>query len=158
MFIKRSLKIRSLKKRGSKNAKFARFGLAAILICVVVAIMLGAALTETLVVQHRQVRLSQQQQQSFWLAESAVQRTLHPLKASPDYRGETWSVPADVLGSVGVVDIEVESVVEPQAGWSVRVASRYPDAPRHRIVYERELFVQKPDPKTDNPKTNNSTN
>ena len=132
--------------RGSKKPN-ARTGsaLAAVLVCVVVALIYGAALTQTLVVQHRQVRLSEQQQQSFWLAESAVQRTVHTLKTSPDYRGETWKVPAEVLGAAGIVVIEVESVDAPQTGWSVRVASRFPDAPKHRIIYERELFVPKHD-------------
>ena len=78
--------------------------------------------------QQRQADLAAAEQQSFWLAESAVQRAIHKLHASPDYTGETWEVPADALGSgsAGVVIIQVTKTSEPQAGWQVRVESHYP--------------------------------
>ena len=105
--------------------------------------MLAAALTKATLLQHRQVDLASCEQQSFWLAESAVQRAIHNLHASPDYAGETWDVPADVLGSdsAGVVIIQVAKTSEPQAGWQVRVESRYPAQTMNRVMCERTLFV-----------------
>ena len=119
--------------------------LAATLVCIVIAVMLAAALTKATLLQHRQVQVGDYQQQSFWLAESGVQRALYQLRASADYAGETWDVPAEVLGSdaAGVVVIQVQPTSEPQAGWDVRVESRYPVQTLPRAMYIRAVFVQK---------------
>ncbi|MHB8969849.1 MAG: hypothetical protein ACYC3X_08715 [Pirellulaceae bacterium] len=123
--------------------------LAATLICVVIAIMLAAAVTKATLLQHRQVQWGDCQQQSFWLAESGVQRAVHQLHASADYLGETWEVPAATLGatlgadSAGVVVIQVQPTAQPQAGWDVRVESRYPVQALPRAMCVREVFVKK---------------
>jgi hypothetical protein len=119
--------------------------LAATLVCVVIAIMLAAALTKATLLQYRQVQGSDCQQQSFWLAESGVQRAVHHLHASADYPGETWEVSAETLGSdsAGVVVIQVQSTAQPQAGWAVRVESRYPAQALPRAMFIREVFVPK---------------
>ena len=120
--------------------------LAAVLACLVVAALLAAALVQILVIQARQTRVAEDRAQSFWLAESALQRGLRSIARSPDYRGETWTVPAESLGSesAGVAVIRVEPVNEPQLGAWVRVEARYPDHPLRRIVQTRELFVPNP--------------
>ncbi|MHB0956956.1 MAG: hypothetical protein ACYC6N_22485 [Pirellulaceae bacterium] len=117
--------------------------LAATLICIVIALMLAGALTKAMLLQHRQVQLGTYQQQSFWLAESGVQRALYSLDASADYAGETWEVPAETLGSeaAGVVVIQVQPVTQPESGWDVRVESRYPAEALPRALYVREVFV-----------------
>ena len=94
-----------------------------VLACLVVAALLAAALVQILVIQARQIRVAEDRQQAFWLAESALQRGLRSLAKSSDYREETWTVPAEALGSenAGVAVIRVEPVNEPQAvhgcGW-----------------------------------------
>ena len=122
--------------------------LAAVLATLLVAMLFGAQLTRAVVAHHRRARLSEQQQQSFWLAESAVQRALLGLAKSADYRGETWRVPEDVFGAgkPGVAVIRVESTTEPQAGRMIRVQAQYPADPVLRSLYERELFVKLPSP------------
>jgi Tfp pilus assembly protein PilV len=121
----------------------AGFVLAAVLVSLLVVMMLAAALTKTLVLHRQEIRSSEQRQQSFWLAESALQRARHALSRSSDYRGETWHVAADVLGGgrAGVAVIRVESVDEPAAGLRVRVEASYPEDSIQRILHERELIL-----------------
>ena len=111
---------------------------------VLVPVRLGFQFKATLL-QHRQIRVSTLEQQSFWLAESGVQRALHQLRASADYRGETWEVPAETLGAgaAGIVTIQVQPTTQPQEGWDVRVESRYPAEALPRAMFERSVFVAK---------------
>src|SRR3990172_7479277 len=85
--------------RSPKRKPSAGLMLAAVLVSSLIVMLLGAELTRALTVRHRQLRLSEQQLQSFWLAESALQRALLGLAKSPDYSGETWRVPAEAFGA-----------------------------------------------------------
>jgi len=133
--VKRFLRTKSDRRTGAI--------LAAVLLSLLVVMLVGAELTEAIVQHHRQSRLAEDRQQAFWIAESAVQRAVHALTRSADYKGETWRVPAEVLGSgrAGVATIKIE----PAAGASVRrriaVQAYYPDDPVQRTLYERELIV-----------------
>ncbi|MBL7038100.1 MAG: hypothetical protein ISR77_05690 [Pirellulaceae bacterium] len=122
--------------------------LAAVLIGLLVVMLVGAELTRAIVLHHRQMRVSESRQQSFWLAESAVQRAARALDKSPDYEGETWRVPAEVLGagSPGVAIIQVEPASDSETGRLIRVQAYYPDETSHRILHERELLVNLPSP------------
>lgn len=126
-----------------RNARRGGLLLVAALVCIAVAMMLAAVLAKAALLQHRQADLASCEQQSFWLAESAVARAIHNLRTSPDYAGETWDVPADVLGSgsAGVVVIQVTQMSEPRAGWQVHVESRYPIQTTNRVMCERTVFV-----------------
>ena len=122
--------------------------LAVVLATLFIVMLFGAQLTRAIVAHQRRARLSEQQQQSFWLAESAVQRALLGLSKSADYRGETWRVPADVFGAAkpGAAVIHIEPAAESRMGWLIRVQAQYPDDPTLRSLYERELFVKLPSP------------
>ena len=77
-----------------------------------VASLVVLALVESVLMDYRQSRVVAQRQQGFWLAESGVQRSPARLAKSPRYEGETWTVPAQVLGAAhgGVVKIQVAKV------------------------------------------------
>jgi type II secretory pathway pseudopilin PulG len=117
--------------------------LAAVLAVLVVVALVGAALTMSLVNNTRQVRKSEQRQQSLWLAESGMQRALARVAAAPDYRGERWSIPKESLDgkNSAVVTIVVEPAKEPQQGLLIRVESSYPDDPVHKVIFHRDRFV-----------------
>jgi len=117
--------------------------LAAVLIGLLVVMLVGGELTRALVLHHKQARVLEDRQQSFWLAESALRRATYALASSPDYQGETWRVSADVLGAggPGVATIQVESVSDPEPGRRVRVEAYYPEDTVHRILYQRDVFV-----------------
>jgi hypothetical protein len=117
--------------------------LVVVLLGLLVVMLFGLTLTKAVVTHHRHKRISSFQAQSFWLAESAVQRAVRSLSKSPEYKGETWRLPADVLGGqhAGVATILVETVTEPAVGRLIRVEAVYPEAPVRRVVHKRELFV-----------------
>jgi len=105
--------------------------------------MFAATMGKVLLLQHRQAELMTNQQQSLWLAESAVQRAVHNLRASAEYTGETWNVPADVLGrgQAGAVTIQVSKLSESQPGWQIHVKASYPTETTKRVVCERTVSV-----------------
>ena len=127
----------------TKQKRRAGVILAAVLIGLLVVVLVGGELTRALVMHHRQTRVLEDGQQSFWLAESALQRAVHALAASADYQGETWRVPADVLGTerAGVATIQVESVSAPAAGRRIYVEAYYPEVTTYRILCQREVFI-----------------
>lgn len=133
-----------MNRTDSKNRR-PRLGviLAAVLIGLLVVVLVGGELTRALVIHHKQSRVLEDRQQSFWLAESALQRATYALASSPDYQGETWRVPADVLGAgrAGVATIQVESVSDPEPGRRIHVEAYYPEDTMHRILCQRKLFV-----------------
>ncbi len=118
--------------------------LAAVLVCIVVILMLGTVLTRSVTIWHRHVRVTDQRQQAFWIAESAAQRAIHALQQSREYQGETWKISSESLGgsAAGVAVIQVDRVTKPRAGWQVHVEARFPDAPQHRAMCRRNLFVE----------------
>ena len=117
--------------------------LAAVLLSLLVVMLVGAELTEAIVQHHRQSRLAEDRQQAFWIAESALQRAVHAVAKSPDYKGETWRVPAEVLGSgrAGVATITVEPAAGAAPRRRIAVQAYYPDDPVQRTLYEREMIV-----------------
>ncbi len=74
--------------------------LAAALTALFVVSLLGLALVQLVLIHHRQEQIEAQRQQCFWLAESGVQRALARLAKSPDYAGETWTIPSATLTGV----------------------------------------------------------
>lgn len=121
--------------------------LAMVLVCLLVVTLLGAALIQSVVLHHRHMNVTAERQQCLWLAESGVQRALRQLAHSPDYVGETWNVPAQVLGAAqpGAVTIRVTTVDEPRAGHRIQVEACFPDAPVRRTTVHREVYTLTPD-------------
>jgi Tfp pilus assembly protein PilX len=87
----------------------------AVLVCLVVAAMIGGALLRTGLVQRRRIQMEERRLQALWLAESGLERAAARLADAHDYRGETWEVPAADLGGPwpGTVTIAVETTDAP---------------------------------------------
>ena len=117
--------------------------LAMVLACILVAGMLGLALIETVLANHRQMHVVGRQQQSFWLAEAGIQRAVRQLAGSPDYRGEKWEIAPDVLTppQAALVTIEVGKPAASAEMREVRVEVRFPENPLPGTAYRRELVV-----------------
>jgi hypothetical protein len=87
------------------------------MVCLVLAMMLVAAVLKLVESQRRQMRMEQAGLQAEWLAESGCHRAAAQLAADRNYRGETWSIaPADLAGTgpggadAGSVEIKVRPV------------------------------------------------
>jgi type II secretory pathway pseudopilin PulG len=119
--------------------------LAMVLVALLIVMLLGAALANAFIARRQLVRHSEQQQQAFWLAESAMQRAVYRLANDPEYQGETWQVPADDLGGtyVGVAIIQVDAIAEADTERRITVEATYPSNALKKNVQHRELLVGK---------------
>ena len=123
------------------------FVLVAVLVSMAVVTVVGAGLVKHLVAHHRQTLLIERQQQSFWLAESALGRTIDKLKDEPAYGGETWRLSPETLGGkhAGAVVIDVSTPDDSPNARRIRVEARYPDDNPHQAYCLRELLVKLPE-------------
>jgi hypothetical protein len=128
------------KGEGTRRRRGAVLALA--LVTLLVVMLIAGAAVRALTAAHRQGRVTHEELQAQWLAESAVARALVQLRSQPDYRGEAWRVQcADVFG---VADIQVQtSDSGPQ---QIVVQAHYPDHPWRRVAVRRThalLFPQR---------------
>ena len=69
----------------------------AVLVCLIVITLIGAALLKVGLAQRNQVRSQEHRLQAEWLAESGLDRALGRLAADRNYRGEEWPIRAEDL-------------------------------------------------------------
>ena len=114
-----------------------------VLICLLVASLLGLAMLRTVLAQRRQMSTLHERSQCFWLAEAGMQRALRSWQRAPEYRGETWTVPAEVLGTTrpGVVVMEVSQTEGVSTARRLRVEARLGDSETPAIVCRREIAL-----------------
>ena len=122
--------------------------LIAVLVCLLVVSMISAAMVRSMIQSHRQMRVHQQRAQAFWLAESAAGLARARLGSNPDYPGETWSVPADQLGTsaAGAVTIRVEAIGDQPSMRRIVIDATYPIDPLRRTRYQKQLVMKLPHP------------
>ncbi len=91
----------------------------------------------------RVVVAEQRRLQAEWLAESALERAFARLALDPSYQGETWTIPADVLGGPdgGTVLIEVATIDGKPAARTVRVQADYPSEASRRARQTRTATI-----------------
>jgi hypothetical protein len=117
--------------------------LAAVLAALMVAMILGAAIAGFVLLESRRTNRAEDRQQAFWIAESAVQRAVHRVARSPEYRGEKWTLPAGGLGAgrAGEATIRIEPLSDSRPGLVVRVEASYPAGTVHRSLFRREVVI-----------------
>src|SRR5262249_50412500 len=99
----------------------------AVLVCLVIITMISGAILKVGLAQRDQVRSQERRLQAEWLAESGIQRALARLALEPDYRGESWEISAQELGSSepALVTISVDRLVNHPARRRVRARADY---------------------------------
>jgi hypothetical protein len=98
------------------------------MVCLVLAMMLAAALLRSGLAAREVARDSGRRMQADWLAESGIERAASRLLAHDDYAGETWTITAAEMGGIGEgrVTIAIEEA-EGRAGRKLaRVVAEYP--------------------------------
>jgi Tfp pilus assembly protein PilX len=115
-----------------------------VLVCLVLIALIGGTLLRTGLVQRRRLQMEEGKLQAEWLAESGLERAAARLAAAPDYRGETWRVPAADLGGrgPGTVTIAVEPVAAQPGRRTVRVQADYPDGAGPRARRRKHATVE----------------
>lgn len=119
----------------------------AVLLIVLVALTVASAVLVSVVRLAAADRKAWQgevrQVQAAWLAESGLERASARLRDDPDYRGETWTIPADALDGrhSGAVNIQVEPAADQPSQRRIRVTADFPNDPQHRARRTREVVV-----------------
>jgi Tfp pilus assembly protein PilX len=129
----------------------------AVLVCLIVITLIGAALLKVSLAQRKEVRSQEHRLQAEWLAESGLDRALARLAADRNYRGEEWpirardlSLPAasatgQAAGSsaqpVAMIAIIVERVKENGNRRRIRVQADYPLDPPSRSRHTKQMLI-----------------
>jgi membrane protein implicated in regulation of membrane protease activity len=90
------------------------------------------------------IRDNRHRLQTDQLADAGVQRAIAQLRASGEYRGETWRVPADELGSDWPAEVKIEVTAPDESDkdkLQVSVQADYPPDEMYRTRRSRELLV-----------------
>ena len=114
-----------------------------VLVCLTLAAAIGGALLRAGIARRGQARMEERRLQAAWLAESGLERASMKLAEAPDYRGETWDIPASDLGGRdgGAVLIAIEAVEGRPDRRLVRVRADYPNDPARRARLSRKATI-----------------
>jgi Tfp pilus assembly protein PilV len=141
-----------------RNARKPRRGMTvvAVLVCLLVLMILGAALLRIALVERESNRAAERRLQADWLVESGLERASARLAADPRYPGENWQVSAADLGlaepgesgaaagatrAAGVVSILVDRAAKDTGRLRVRVQADYPRDGPFRTRRSQERFI-----------------
>lgn len=129
--------------RRARNGRRRGAVLVIVLVCVAVAALVMVTLARMAAAERKLLESGGEQIQADWLADSALERAAATLAKNPEYRGETWTIPADQIGGLdsAAVKIEVQPVSENDARRLVRVQADYPDDPSHRVRRTKQAVV-----------------
>jgi Tfp pilus assembly protein PilV len=106
-----------IKRKGRKP----RRGLivVAVLVCLVVMMLLGAALLKVALMERESNREAERRLQAQWLVESGLERARAKLAADASYAGETWTLGAAELGLADSAPASSDAGNEVRAGGGV---------------------------------------
>jgi type II secretory pathway pseudopilin PulG len=131
----------------ARNAT-SRRGIALILalVCLLVVAIVGAGTVQTLLREQHETQHHQLQIQTFWVAESAIQRAAAQLQRKAGYTGETWQIDAKDVGGEWPAEavIRVEPVEGNATTRRVHVTARYPKRPLYGMIQERNIAIELP--------------
>ena len=117
--------------------------LVAVLVCLIVASAVFGMATKLAVARHLAARHRQIELQAQFLTESGIERAAARLAVRPEYRGETWRIPAAELDGShdAVVEIQVEPVADnPQLG-RITVRTHYPAQAEPRAGDSKQVLM-----------------
>jgi type II secretory pathway component PulK len=114
------------------------------IVCLAVAGALFLSLLRLSIAERHRVDTEGWHLQAAWIAESGIERAAARLQRDADYEGETWRMPAEVLGTEhgAAVRIEVERVADQPQQRTVRVEADYPDPSQRRARYSKHVRIE----------------
>lgn len=119
----------------------------AAMIFAMMALLLGsmmmASLVRTASASHRQMKREEIRVQANLLADAGCRRAIAELQSNPQFAGEDWQVPGELLGQRrgASVVINVKRAVSPQEGSTVTVVASYPVGHPDLVKTSRELAL-----------------
>lgn len=106
-------------------------------------LLLSAGLARAVMLIHQSGQRDERRQQAVLLAESGVQRGRQAVHAAAEYQGETWQVPAEVLGNGAAAEvvIRVDAPTESSMKRRIVVEANYPATGTERFQFRRETEI-----------------
>ncbi|MEK6261759.1 MAG: hypothetical protein AABP62_24435 [Planctomycetota bacterium] len=118
------------------------------ILALLIVSMLGASLLKTVSISRQQLQRESLHTQAVWLADSGAARAVAQLNASPEYTGETWSVPAEQLsaGRTASVRIAASPVPDHPERTIIVATAEYPQDSPTAIRFTKRITVTTPKP------------
>jgi len=116
--------------------------MAAVLVCLLVIMLIGATLVRGMLLHHRQTKQESQRLQAMWLSEAGAALAVARLRNDSEYAGETWRADiSDDVETVGVVEIVVRRDAASPEQRTIQIKATFPEDPVRRAVLEHEINV-----------------
>jgi type II secretory pathway component PulK len=117
--------------------------LAVALVCLLVVVTILSGMLRNAVRARRQLHAERDLRQTQLLLEAGLDRAAAALRRSPEYRGETWNIPAKEILGQGDGQVVIETVAaDAAAGRQVRVSAEYPAGSEVSVRRSRTFTVQ----------------
>ena len=115
------------------------------ILALTVVSMLGAALLKTVSQSKQQLQREALHAQAVWLADSGAARAVARLRTSPDYAGETWTVPAEQLSAGRTASVRIVLAPEPDQPDRTIIAAtaEYPHGSPTAIRITKRITIRK---------------
>jgi len=130
----RSPQVRHARRRGAV--------IVAALVCLLIVVALLGALLQGTLRARRQLPMQRDLRQCELLVAAGIERAADRLSKEAEYRGETWSVPADdsIGMAAGQVTIALSRPGSDQP-WEARIIAEYPLGGEHSIRRSRTISL-----------------
>ncbi len=114
-----------------------------VLVCLGIAAVVLVTILKMAAAEQQMLRKRQWHVQAAWLAESGLERAAARLAADPEYRGESWAIGPELLGSrhAGTVSISIETIAGQPKRRAVRVVADYPNQLPNQMRCSRETVL-----------------
>jgi type II secretory pathway component PulK len=132
-------------KIGRKVRKRRGAVILAALVCLLVVVALLGALLQGTLQARRQLQVQRDLRQCELLADAGIERAAHRLTKESDYRGETWSAPAqrEIGLAEGRVTIALARAADDQP-WQASITAEYPLDGERSIRRTRKVSISLP--------------
>lgn len=113
------------------------------LVCLVIVVALIGALLQGTLRARRQLHVERDRRQAELLLQAGLDRAALALVGKPDYRGESWQLPAESItgGGAGLVTIAASRDADDKP-WQIHVVAEYPAGSERSIRRSRTILVQ----------------
>lgn len=117
--------------------------LVVVLICTLLASVILGTLLQLAATGRRQSRVHARSLQADWLAESGIERAAAQLSTNPDYKGETWQIPAEEINGrhAGIVKIEIGPLTGYAEKRNVLIRADFPAGDLQRIRKSKQIVI-----------------
>ena len=116
--------------------------LIAALVCKVVVIGLLGSLFQGSLRARRQLHAERDRRQTELILQAGVARAALQLRLDADYRGETWTLPAEAIAGTSAAQVTINTARDADnQPWSVHVVAEYADGGEHSIRRSCTILV-----------------